>query len=145
MKSLAEEISLLRAERDIRHTLDRYSHAIDYGNEEEYLDCFTEAAVYQVRPDRSSPPQRVEGREALRAYFRGRTPRSVQKHVTTAPLISVDGEQATVESYFIGFNVDDGVPQLFAIGTYHDTVIRSGDDRWRIVERIYEGENGPPV
>ena len=41
--------------------LSRYNHAIDGGDTETWLDCFTEDAVYEFPPDR-----RWEGIEQLR-------------------------------------------------------------------------------
>src|SRR5258708_7486807 len=143
-KTLAEDVGLLKAERDIMHTINRYSWALDYGREDDYLDCFTEDGAYQVRGFRTSEPKRVEGREGLRGYFRGRSPKSQQKHITTTPQIDVQGDRATVDSFFIGFNADDGVPQLFLIGRYVDRMRRDPDGTWRIEERIFEGENDPP-
>jgi hypothetical protein len=142
--SLSEQVALLRAERDILETINRYSWAIDYGREQEYLDCFTEDGAYQVKGYRTSTPKRIEGREGLRAYFRARNPGSQQKHISTTPLIKVEGDRASVETFFIGFNADDGRPQLFLIGRYADRFVRCSDGAWRIQERIFEGENDPP-
>jgi hypothetical protein len=143
-QDLARDVALLKAERDIWHTMNRYSWAIDYGREEDYLDCFTEDGVYQVRGFRNGEAKRFEGRETLRAYFRARSPKSQQKHISTTPQMEVNGDSATVETFFIGFNANDGVPQLFLIGRYVDTMHRDSDGTWRIAERIFEGENDPP-
>jgi ketosteroid isomerase-like protein len=141
---LARAVAQLKAERDIMHTINRYSWAIDYGREDDYLDCFTEDGAYQVKGFRTSEPKRVEGRDALRTYFRNRTPKSQQKHISTSPQIDLAGDTATAETFFIGFNADDGVPQLFLIGRYVDHLRRGSDGAWRIAERIFEGENDPP-
>ena len=143
--ALAEDVTLLRAERDIMETLNKYSWAIDYGREDEYLDCFLETGVYQVKGFRTSTPKRVEGRAALQAYFRARSPKSQQKHISTTPMIKVEGDHAVVETFFIGFNADDGRPQLFLIGRYLDRMVRCPDGVWRIEERDFEGENDPPA
>jgi hypothetical protein len=59
-------------------------------------------------------------------------------------MIRVQGDRATVESFFIGFNADDGRPQLFLIGRYTDQMVRCPDGAWRFQERVFEGENDPP-
>ena len=42
-------LAALEAERAILRTLYRYGHSIDYGLEQEWVDCFTEDGVFDVR------------------------------------------------------------------------------------------------
>jgi hypothetical protein len=42
-------LGLLEAEREVLRALYRYGHAIDYGDEQEWVDCFLPNGVYDLR------------------------------------------------------------------------------------------------
>ena len=46
---IESRLALLEAESAILKNLYRYGHAIDYGDEEAWVDCFTEDGVFDVR------------------------------------------------------------------------------------------------
>ena len=48
MKSYVGSLPRWEDERAIRHTMDLYSHAMDYGEEEVWRDCFTDDALFLV-------------------------------------------------------------------------------------------------
>ena len=58
-------------ERGIRHTMDLYSHAMDYGEEEIWRDCFTEDALFLVSDAQKNFDEiyRVQGGETLATYI----------------------------------------------------------------------------
>src|SRR5260221_9684548 len=72
------EIEKLLAEREIMRTQHRYSHAVDYNVEDEWVDCFTEDGTYTVEFDQlpeETKKQRegLHGREALRKFIKVRS------------------------------------------------------------------------
>ena len=59
------------------------------------------------------------------------------KHVTTNPIVSIEGDDASVRSVYTVFQQTDALPlQAIIAGRYHDTFRRIDDD-WRLVERRY--------
>jgi ketosteroid isomerase-like protein len=142
--SVIERLERLEAEGAILRTLYAYGHAIDYGDEEAWVDCFTEDGVFDVRtprPERFN--SRLEGRDELRRFVasHSRAPERWHKHLVIEPVVQVDGETATCESYF-GVLVDhEGMPFLSTFGRYLDRLARGADGRWRFRERLAEVES----
>lgn len=59
------------------------------------------------------------------------------KHVTTNPIVAIDGEVATIRSMYTVFQQTERLPlQAIIAGRYHDTITRI-DGRWRLTERRY--------
>ncbi|MGA8635362.1 MAG: nuclear transport factor 2 family protein [Candidatus Dormiibacterota bacterium] len=156
---ISSRLSALEAERDIADTINRYSHAIDYGLADEWLDCFTADGAIEVRStatrspgdESGSPPLthvgRHAGREELLKFIRvqSRPPAAWHKHVVTQTRIQLDGESATATSYLIRVDEYAGRLQLYSMGRYIDTLVRSIDGRWRIAERIVDLELVSPA
>lgn len=121
----------LEDEREIRRTLHQYSHAIDYGRDESWLDCFTEDAAWSwsvrdltlqdslrsrgmpsvpvgepgVRPALAGEvlERAVVGRDQLRAMVGAHTraPQAWHKHGLMNLEVVVDGDRADAQCYFI--------------------------------------------
>ncbi|HEY4098624.1 MAG TPA: nuclear transport factor 2 family protein [Baekduia sp.] len=131
-------LRVLEDEREILATLSAYGHAIDYGDERAFLDCWSETAV--LRWPWRAP---IEGRAAIAAAFRAHThaPEAYHKHMLMEPRITVAGDAATADSYYARMDRDDeGRPVLRSFGRYRDRLGRGPDGRWRFVERIAENE-----
>jgi ketosteroid isomerase-like protein len=135
--SLEERVRELEDERAILRTLYSYGHGLDYGLEEQFLDCWTEDAVL-IWPDR--PP--LVGREAIAAAFRAHThaPDFFHKHVIVEPRIDIDGDRASSECYFARWDDYEQGPEIRSFGRYRDVLIRCPDGRWRFQERRTERE-----
>ncbi|MCH1436078.1 MAG: nuclear transport factor 2 family protein [Acidimicrobiales bacterium] len=59
------------------------------------------------------------------------------KHVTSNPIVTIDGDQATIRSMYTVLQQTDRVPlQAIIAGRYHDTLNRI-DGSWHLVERRY--------
>jgi uncharacterized protein (TIGR02246 family) len=136
MSTLEDRLRLLEDERDILKTLHAYGYAIDYGHEDEFLDCWTDDAVLYW------PTKTMRGRDQLRDAFRAHThaPAVYHKHVIVEPRVRIDGDRATVESMFARLDAYPEGPQIKSYGRYLDMLVRSGDGRWRFVERRAEAE-----
>ena len=146
-EDLERRLEQLEAERAILATLYRYGHAIDYGDEASWVDCFTEDGAFDVRirlhPELSF---RAEGHEALWAFIRSHTraPDVWHKHVLVEPRVTVDGDRAHVDSYFLKVDAQpEGSSLITAMGRYRDDLVRSADGCWRFVERVAEVDDGP--
>lgn len=144
--TLTERLDRLEAERAIVATLYAYGHALDYGDRDQFLGCFTTDAAYvvamRIGSDRGFE---FHGHGELTGYFEGHThaPAAWHKHVTTNPIITVDGDRATATSYFV--RVDAGAKAapavIVASGRYLDELDRDAAGRWRIRSRRCEVEN----
>ena len=144
--ALAERLARLEAERAIVATLYAYGHGLDYGDRDEFLGCFTADAAYVVA-------MRIEtdngfefhGYDELTTYFDNHThaPAAWHKHVTTNPMVRVDGDRATVTSYFLRVDAgaESGPGVVVASGRYLDEFVQDDAGHWRIRSRRCEVEN----
>ena len=152
MKSYVGSLPRWEDERAIRHTMDLYSHAMDYGEEEVWRDCFTDDALFLVSDAQKGYDEiyRVQGESRLAAYIAAypRPPAVFAKHVCTQILVRVEGKTATAESFWLAINSgggssggsSDGKPNIMAFGRYKDRLVACPDSRWRFSERICETE-----
>jgi ketosteroid isomerase-like protein len=143
---LVERLSRLENERAVLSTLYAYGEALDYGNEELFLDCFTPDADYFVdmRLGRDGSFS-FHGHDQLTGYFQGHThaPDAYHKHVTVNPNVTCTGDVATATSYFLRVDAtaESGPAFVLASGRYVDALIRDAAGKWRIRTRRCEVEN----
>lgn len=138
----------------IRDSLHRYAHSIDYGLEEDWVDCFTKDGrfVFKFLPGKSPYPGSepedgasfaFDGHAKLRRFIQGhsRAPDVYHKHLMVEPRIEIQGGSARVRSYFVlVLEMEDRSRDLFTFGRYLDVMHRESDGRWRFRERIAEVE-----
>ena len=144
--ALSERLDRLESERAIVATLYAYGHALDYGDRKEFLGCFTTDAAYVVAM-RVNADNGFEfhGHDELTGYFDNHThaPEAWHKHITTNPMVTVNGDRASATSYFV--RVDAGAESapaaIAASGRYLDELSRDDDGHWRIRSRRCEVEN----
>ena len=146
LEGLAQRLRLLEDERGVLATLHRYGHALDYGAEAGWVDCFTADAHYEVREPGNGTAGSVrayDGRDELAAFAarHTRAPEHFHKHVVVDPVIAVDGDRATAVSYFLRLDHADGERVVYAFGRYRDELVRGEDGRWRFAVRIAEVES----
>jgi 3-phenylpropionate/cinnamic acid dioxygenase small subunit len=145
MEDLNDRLLRLEDERAIVSTLYRYGEALDHDDRREFLECFTADAAYLVSMRITTSNEfGFHGQEELGAYFDGHThaPGAYHKHVTTNPLVTVDGDTADVRSYFLRVDSPAAGPAVVvAAGRYLDRFQRSDDGRWCIQTRRCEVEN----
>lgn len=138
-----DAISELLEEREILRLLHRYAHAMDYGDEQAWVDVFTPDAVFDVvETVGGRRVHREEGHAGLARYVASYPkPPDFCKHVIVDPLIEVDGDEARVEAYWLFLQRDGatGHPVVTAFGRYHDRLVKQ-DGRWRIAQRFAEVE-----
>lgn len=140
-RGLEERLRHLEDERSILRTLYAYGHAIDYGLEGEFLDCWVESAqlVWRGTPERelAYEERRFDGRAAIAEAFRSHThaPVVFHKHLLHQPQITVGGDRASVESGFARLDETERGPLLRSFGRYRDVLVRCPDGRWRFERR----------
>jgi hypothetical protein len=135
-------LQTLLDERLIIRTMHRYCRSLDYGIEDEWLDCFTEDACYETVLPNGDVWVQVRGHAELSAFLAQypRPPAQAPRHVMVDPIIDLDGDEARVESAFLFLaQVPNGPPQVVAWGRYRDRLQRQGST-WRIAERICDTE-----
>ena len=79
--SVEERLAALEAKRAILYTLHAYGHAIDYGDERAFRDCWMPDALltysFDIANARGSgeprDAMRFEGRDAIAGFFRAHT------------------------------------------------------------------------
>jgi hypothetical protein len=123
-----DEIRLLLEEHRIQRTLDLYGHAIDYGDSDTWVACFTEDGVFEGHPRvEGARTFRIAGREALLAFARDHTrpPHAWHKHL----------------SYFVLAAERGGAPVIRMFGRYHDELVLEDDGMWRFEHRLAEVES----
>jgi ketosteroid isomerase-like protein len=142
LMALSDRLDRLEDERAILRTLYTYGHAIDYGLEDEFVDCWVPDGILVWPP----PHPSIIGHEALRAAFRRHThaPELFHKHIIAEPLIESDGDLAEASTMFMRLDGYPGGPQISAYGRYVDALVRSTDRRWRFVSRRAELEAWRP-
>ncbi len=146
LDGLARRLRRLEDERGVLATLHRYGHALDYGAEADWVDCFTSDARYEVRERGHGTAGGVRayvGRQELAAFAarHTRAPEHFHKHVVVDPVIAVDGDRATADSYFLRLDHSGGERVVYAFGRYRDELARGEDGRWRFAVRVAEVES----
>ena len=141
MATVEERLKALEDKRDILRTMYNYAHTLDYGDEEGFMDCWTEDAFLGW----SIIPGGLKGRDRIREGFHVHThaPDAWHKHMLAEPRITLAGDTATVQSMF--FRIDpyessNGAPEIYAFGRYLDRLVRCQDGKWRFAERLVEKE-----
>jgi len=122
----------------------RLAHLADMGGDlQEYLDCFTDDAVWEFpgNPALDLPPGRSEGRHQIAAdrvrrrddRFQG--PGTGTRHLNTTLAVDVrTANTADATSYWLFVAGGPDGPVVRAMGAYHDT-FRRIDGRWRLAHR----------
>ena len=144
-EELEARLDRLEAEREIVRTLHRYAHSIDYGDEEAWLDCFTEDGVFDIRSHHAHQLKRlVSGRDELPGLHRRphARARALAQALLVEPLVDLTGpDTAACRSYLAVVMEHEDVPVLRVFGRYRDQLERGSDRRWRFRERVAEIES----
>ncbi|MGW1210406.1 nuclear transport factor 2 family protein [Streptomyces sp. NPDC002499] len=143
-----DPMARLLAERSCERVILELVRRLDLGDPSTVCDLFTPDGFWEWPHD----GRRVEGREALRAYFGSRPADRLSRRMCTNVLVTVDSpDTATATTYFATYRVDgytDGTlipPRLPAnIGHYEDT-FRKIDDVWLLATRTLVLPFGGPT
>jgi ketosteroid isomerase-like protein len=123
----------------IRELVDAYAHCADRRDAEGQKALFTEDThfVVYMEGEGSEPTQELNGREALTPVFADLNRYQATMHFNGQSTITLDGDQATGESYCIAHHLstDDGERKLMiAWLRYGDTFVKV-DGAWYFAER----------
>ena len=113
----------------IRELVDAYAHSADRRDAEGQKSLFTEDTHFVVYMDGqgSEPTQVLDGREALTPVFDDLNRYQATMHFNGQSTITLDGDQATGESYCIAhhlFTEDDQRRLMVAWLRYRDTFVK---------------------
>jgi hypothetical protein len=139
--ALAQRVEALEQRQAVLDALHRYSKAIDLGERAEWVDCFTEDGVFDIRsqlPD--YPGERYAGVSELRAFIETHSspPQAHHKHLYVDPDIEIEGGEARASAYFVHLIDRVARPAMISYGRYLDLLRYCPDERWRIAKRIAE-------
>src|SRR5262252_9551538 len=101
-ETLLARLEALEDERAILQTLYQYGHAMDYGPDADFIDCFTPVGVWDVRM-RLTPEGAFacvghdEIAASLQVQTAVRAPALYVKHLLVEPRIILEGNEASVE------------------------------------------------
>jgi uncharacterized protein (TIGR02246 family) len=117
----------------------RYTCALDAGDVDTLVDCFTGDAEL-VSPVAGT----LAGRAAIRAFAerfaRFRANGSQLRHVISNLLMQVNGDAARATCYLTVFLTRDGKSRLLAPGVY-DCELRRIDGAWRFQTRVVKHDH----
>ena len=113
----------------------RYTTALDRGDVDTIVDCFT--------PDGSLDSPAV-GSHAGHAAIRGFAERfarfnqrgSQLRHVISNLAVEIDGNRAKATCYLLNILTRDGKSRLLAPGRYECDLVKSADGQWRFQRRV---------
>lgn len=133
-------LAMLLDEREILRVMHRYTHALDYGLDEEYVALYTPDGVFDVRHKDGSEWHVERGHDMIRAWVATypKPPAQRRKHLVLSPVITVDGDTAHAESYLFCLK-GDAYPDLYIFGRYVDEFVKV-DGQWLIKNRRAEVE-----
>jgi 3-phenylpropionate/cinnamic acid dioxygenase small subunit len=143
LASILARLQVLEDERAVLSTLQRYGHYIDYGRAEEWVQLFTADATYLItsgRPDVDSTTT-VSGHDELRDFIgrHSHAPELFHKHVLAEPMISVNGDEASAESYWLlALERKGNRAGIVGFGRYLDTLRRQPNGVWLFTQRRIE-------
>ena len=136
VKRLEDRLRLVEDERDVLDTLYAYAHALDYGDREQWIDCWTSDGELHW-------PHRVfTGIQEITSAFddHSHAPQVFHKHLLIEPRVRIEGDRATAASYFARVNDSAAGPLIRSFGRYLDVLVRGEDGHWRIQQRLTERE-----
>lgn len=127
---------------EIRNLLASLAHEADSGDAADYAALFTEDAVWEMpaNPLAGLAAERRRGREDILTGVHARRQAGVQGpgshtlHVVTTMRVTVDGDVARAESYWMFFGDTATLPVIRGIGRYGDTLRRTADG-WKVSQR----------
>jgi len=131
------ELRILLDERAITAVMNEYCHAMDTGQHERWMACFTTDAVYDVALPDGRIYARLEGEVEFRTFITNYPVLPGHKHVYVTPIfdIDLDAHEATVEAYWFMLSGSDSKAGISSLGRCRDRFVMGADGRWRIKER----------
>ena len=145
LEALQQRIVRLEDERAILDTLHRFGQTFDYRQDQAWAELFTEDGEFLCVDHTGKVIIRERGRAALAKWARDFATGDalLMKHCVIAPVITINGHEAKVESYFSNLveNQDRSrPPHIRFMGRYSDDMVKDEAGRWRFRQRISTSE-----
>ncbi|MEV6291094.1 nuclear transport factor 2 family protein [Streptomyces sp. NPDC051896] len=145
-----DPLQRLLAERACERLIVDFVHRLDLGEPASVAELFAEDGTWEWPPPGDG--RRIEGREALRAYFGSRPVDRLSRRLMSNVLVTVTGpDTATGTAYFTTYRVDGHRPggpipsgPPVQVGHYEDTFRRLDGD-WLITSRTLHLPFGGPT
>ncbi|MEI7030131.1 nuclear transport factor 2 family protein [Streptomyces pratensis] len=142
-----DPLDRLIAERACERLIIQFVRTLDLGAPGEVAELFTPDGVWEW----AAGGRRVEGRDAIRAYFASRPADRLSRRLCTNILVTLtSGSTASASTYFTTYRVDGHTggmlpPRLpVQVGHYEDTFRETGG-RWLLAERATYLDFGGPT
>lgn len=121
----------------IRNLVARLAQLADDGELSDYIELFTEDAVWDGGPALGV----VQGHPEILAAARQRRadgrsgPGTHSRHVVTTQVVELQGDRATSRAVFHYYTKTDAAPTLSIMGIYEDELVRTARG-WRLARRL---------
>jgi 3-phenylpropionate/cinnamic acid dioxygenase small subunit len=137
-KELAVSMARILDIQAITDRLFAYCHAIDHGDSEGWIDCFTEDGSWVVQSVDGNLIYDLHGQDDLRRWIEEthtHGPRGIH-HMTLNPrVLAINGDEAATTAYYLTSLIEGDVLTMRGTGRYDDRLLRCHDGQWRISER----------
>ena len=121
-----DAVQRLIDEAEIRNLLARIAQLSDEGELDDYVACFSEAAIWGGAgfPERKGHAAILEGARERRATGTA-GPGTQTRHLLSTSVVEVEGDRARVRSIFLFYRDTKAVPRLDRMGVYEDSLRRT--------------------
>jgi hypothetical protein len=124
---------------EILDLMGRYNFAIDFGQAQDWADCFTDDGVFE------SPLSTASGRAELVAFAEAGASAKGVRHWVNNAVLAGDGAQASADVYLNLFQLaEEGAPRTLVAGRYADTLAKVGG-AWKFRRRTVTFDEGSGV
>lgn len=128
----------------VRNLLARLAQLADEGELDEYIQLFTEDAIWAGGPNFGSRQGHAEilagARERRESGTSG--PGTHSRHVVTTSAVTVSGDRASARSVYHYYVKTDATPELASMGVYEDEFART-ERGWCMAHRRIQGARPP--
>ena len=141
------DIRILLAEREIAQVMNIYCQTMDAGEQQRWLDCFTDDAVYEVLLPNGSTFVDLKGRADFERFIAGYPILPGHRHIYVTPVYAVDPDAGTadVSSYWMVIAGSAAGTKIASMGRVQDRFVKSQDGRWRMQARRVQTEGIAPA
>ncbi|MCS6924338.1 MAG: nuclear transport factor 2 family protein [Candidatus Binatia bacterium] len=132
--------SLFEEKFAIQELIARYNHAIDFGNYEAWVECFTEDGVFEGSAGRFAG--RAELQKFTEQFNTMRTNLPNVRHCVMNTVTEVEGDTAVSSSYLQLVTTGKEGTKIVFTGRYDDKLVKV-DGKWRFKERKVTRDTPP--
>jgi ketosteroid isomerase-like protein len=122
----------------------RYACALDHGEVETVVACFTEDAVIESPVMGSFTGTKAVREFAQRNAKLRETPGQQMRHVVTNLRMDVDGDRARAFCYLLSYLTKDGQTEMISPGEYDCRLVKIAGE-WRFAHRIVVMDRPVPI